>query len=190
MWDAHQWWYTNFFKVVGKFKKKNKKSLRDLACCLHEVVLWEIMKPQTAVLQGQQSASSFQLIKAQENKSPFLWMSVINSGECLTENMTKKKKDVNCGLQGVVELECYKLFEHWPTSYIYFFPPCGNHRYNLMLRCWKQEPDKRPTFAEISKELEKMMVKSRVSVSKHNSEFFFWSWESEYTEFMVCFFFL
>lgn len=36
-------------------------------------------------------------------------------------------------------------------------------RYNLMLRCWKQEPDKRPTFAEISKELEKMMVKSRVS---------------------------
>lgn len=43
----------------------------------------------------------------------------------------------------------------------------GDHRYNLMLRCWKQEPDKRPTFAEISKELEKMMVKSRVSVSKH-----------------------
>lgn len=39
-----------------------------------------------------------------------------------------------------------------------------------MLRCWKQEPDKRPTFAEISKELEKMMVKSRVSVAKH--EFF------------------
>lgn len=33
-----------------------------------------------------------------------------------------------------------------------------------MLRCWKQEPDKRPTFAEISKELEKMMVKSRVSL--------------------------
>ncbi|KAK9400456.1 proto-oncogene tyrosine-protein kinase receptor Ret [Crotalus adamanteus] len=33
--------------------------------------------------------------------------------------------------------------------------------YNLMLRCWKQEPDKRPTFSEISKELEKLMVKSR-----------------------------
>ncbi|TRZ04006.1 hypothetical protein DNTS_001160 [Danionella cerebrum] len=33
--------------------------------------------------------------------------------------------------------------------------------YNLMLRCWKQESDKRPTFSEISKELEKMMVKSR-----------------------------
>ncbi|RXN37126.1 proto-oncogene tyrosine- kinase receptor Ret-like protein [Labeo rohita] len=33
--------------------------------------------------------------------------------------------------------------------------------YNLMLRCWKQEPDKRPTFSDISKELEKMMVKSR-----------------------------
>jgi len=35
-------------------------------------------------------------------------------------------------------------------------------RYNLMLRCWKQEADKRQTFSEISKELEKMMVKSRV----------------------------
>lgn len=36
------------------------------------------------------------------------------------------------------------------------------HRYNLMLRCWKQESEKRPTFSDISKELEKMMVKSRV----------------------------
>lgn len=32
-----------------------------------------------------------------------------------------------------------------------------------MLKCWKQEQDKRSTFGEISKELEKMMVKSRVS---------------------------
>ncbi len=31
-----------------------------------------------------------------------------------------------------------------------------------MLRCWKQEPDKRPIFSDISKELEKLMVKSRV----------------------------
>lgn len=32
-----------------------------------------------------------------------------------------------------------------------------------MLQCWKQEPDKRPVFADISKDLDKMMVKSRVS---------------------------
>lgn len=32
-----------------------------------------------------------------------------------------------------------------------------------MLQCWKQEPDKRPVFADISKDLEKMMVKNRVS---------------------------
>lgn len=32
-----------------------------------------------------------------------------------------------------------------------------------MLQCWKQEPDKRPVFADISKDLEKMMVKRRVS---------------------------
>lgn len=36
-------------------------------------------------------------------------------------------------------------------------------RYRLMLQCWKQEPDKRPVFGDISKDLEKMMVKSRVS---------------------------
>lgn len=36
-------------------------------------------------------------------------------------------------------------------------------RYRLMLQCWKQEPDKRPKFADISQDLEKMMVKSRVS---------------------------
>lgn len=41
------------------------------------------------------------------------------------------------------------------------------NRYNLMLRCWKQEPDKRPTFSEISKELEKMMVKSRVRMTRN-----------------------
>lgn len=50
-----------------------------------------------------------------------------------------------------------------------FFHSVTGPRYSLMLRCWKQEADKRPTFTEISKELEKMMVKSRVSVE--NMEF-------------------
>lgn len=39
-----------------------------------------------------------------------------------------------------------------------------------MLRCWKQESDKRPTFSDISKELEKMMVKSRVWQSRSGAE--------------------
>ncbi|KAM4852664.1 proto-oncogene tyrosine-protein kinase receptor Ret [Thomomys bottae] len=38
---------------------------------------------------------------------------------------------------------------------------CSEEMYSLMLQCWKQEPDKRPIFADISKDLEKMMVKSR-----------------------------
>lgn len=42
-------------------------------------------------------------------------------------------------------------------------PPVLPTRYGLMLQCWKQEPDKRPVFADISKDLEKMMVKNRVS---------------------------
>nr|CAA39792.1 urf-ret [Homo sapiens] len=38
---------------------------------------------------------------------------------------------------------------------------CSEEMYRLMLQCWKQEPDKRPVFADISKDLEKMMVKRR-----------------------------
>lgn len=45
-------------------------------------------------------------------------------------------------------------------------PPVCPIRYSLMLQCWKEEPDKRPVFADISKDLDKMMVKSRVSTPR------------------------
>uniref|UniRef100_A0A9J7XLC6 Proto-oncogene tyrosine-protein kinase receptor Ret n=1 Tax=Cyprinus carpio carpio TaxID=630221 RepID=A0A9J7XLC6_CYPCA len=55
-----------------------------------------------------------------------------------------------------------RLFNLLKTGYRMEKPEnCTDEMYNLMLRCWKQEPDKRPTFSDISKELEKMMVKSR-----------------------------
>ncbi|XP_041866398.1 proto-oncogene tyrosine-protein kinase receptor Ret isoform X2 [Melanotaenia boesemani] len=55
-----------------------------------------------------------------------------------------------------------RLFNLLKTGYRMERPEnCSEEMYNLMLRCWKQESDKRPTFADISKELEKMMVKSR-----------------------------
>ncbi|MBN3295839.1 RET kinase, partial [Amia calva] len=55
-----------------------------------------------------------------------------------------------------------RLFNLLKTGYRMEKPEnCSEEMYNLMLRCWKQESDKRPTFSEISKELEKMMVKSR-----------------------------
>uniref|UniRef100_A0A3Q0R2T3 Proto-oncogene tyrosine-protein kinase receptor Ret n=1 Tax=Amphilophus citrinellus TaxID=61819 RepID=A0A3Q0R2T3_AMPCI len=55
-----------------------------------------------------------------------------------------------------------RLFNLLKTGYRMERPEnCTEEMYNLMLRCWKQESDKRPTFADISKELEKMMVKSR-----------------------------
>uniref|UniRef100_A0A3B3WST2 Proto-oncogene tyrosine-protein kinase receptor Ret n=1 Tax=Poecilia mexicana TaxID=48701 RepID=A0A3B3WST2_9TELE len=55
-----------------------------------------------------------------------------------------------------------RLFNLLKTGYRMERPEnCSEEMYNLMLRCWKQEPDKRPTFSDISKELEKMMVKSR-----------------------------
>uniref|UniRef100_A0A8D0HEW8 Proto-oncogene tyrosine-protein kinase receptor Ret n=1 Tax=Sphenodon punctatus TaxID=8508 RepID=A0A8D0HEW8_SPHPU len=55
-----------------------------------------------------------------------------------------------------------RLFNLLKTGYRMEKPEnCSEEMYSLMLRCWKQEPDKRPMFAEISKELEKMMVKSR-----------------------------
>ena len=58
------------------------------------------------------------------------------------------------------------VFPAWNMSTLKTYETKGSAccfcRYNLMLRCWKQESDKRPTFTDISKELEKMMVKSRV----------------------------
>ncbi|XP_010899824.2 proto-oncogene tyrosine-protein kinase receptor Ret isoform X4 [Esox lucius] len=55
-----------------------------------------------------------------------------------------------------------RLFNLLKTGYRMEKPEnCTEEMYNLMLRCWKQESDKRPIFAEISKELEKMMVKNR-----------------------------
>ncbi|KAM9364520.1 proto-oncogene tyrosine-protein kinase receptor Ret [Pholidichthys leucotaenia] len=55
-----------------------------------------------------------------------------------------------------------RLFNLLKTGYRMERPEnCSEEMYSLMLRCWKQEPDKRPTFSDISKELEKMMVKSR-----------------------------
>ncbi|XP_067242391.1 proto-oncogene tyrosine-protein kinase receptor Ret [Chanodichthys erythropterus] len=55
-----------------------------------------------------------------------------------------------------------RLFNLLKTGYRMEKPEnCTDEMYNLMLRCWKQEADKRPTFSDISKELEKMMVKSR-----------------------------
>ncbi|MGH0127440.1 UNVERIFIED_CONTAM: hypothetical protein FKN15_054631 [Acipenser sinensis] len=55
-----------------------------------------------------------------------------------------------------------RLFNLLKTGYRMEKPEnCSEEMYNLMLRCWKQEPDKRPPFSDISKELEKMMVKSR-----------------------------
>ncbi|KAF3708465.1 Proto-oncogene tyrosine-protein kinase receptor Ret [Channa argus] len=51
-----------------------------------------------------------------------------------------------------------RLFNLLKTGYRMERPEnCTEEMYNLMLRCWKQEPDKRPTFSDISKELEKMM---------------------------------
>ncbi|KAK1791134.1 hypothetical protein P4O66_002162 [Electrophorus voltai] len=55
-----------------------------------------------------------------------------------------------------------RLFNLLKTGYRMERPEnCTEEMYSLMLRCWKQEADKRPTFSEISKELERMMVKSR-----------------------------
>ncbi|XP_043782949.1 proto-oncogene tyrosine-protein kinase receptor Ret isoform X3 [Cervus elaphus] len=55
-----------------------------------------------------------------------------------------------------------RLFNLLKTGYRMERPDnCSEEMYSLMLQCWKQEPDKRPVFADISKDLDKMMVKSR-----------------------------
>ncbi|KAM9051698.1 proto-oncogene tyrosine-protein kinase receptor Ret isoform 7-T7 [Megaptera novaeangliae] len=55
-----------------------------------------------------------------------------------------------------------RLFNLLKTGYRMERPDnCSEEMYSLMLQCWKEEPDKRPVFADISKDLDKMMVKSR-----------------------------
>ncbi|XP_016014050.1 proto-oncogene tyrosine-protein kinase receptor Ret isoform X4 [Rousettus aegyptiacus] len=55
-----------------------------------------------------------------------------------------------------------RLFNLLKTGYRMEKPDnCSEEMYSLMLQCWKEEPDKRPVFADISKDLEKMMVKRR-----------------------------
>ncbi|XP_043753903.1 LOW QUALITY PROTEIN: proto-oncogene tyrosine-protein kinase receptor Ret-like [Cervus elaphus] len=55
-----------------------------------------------------------------------------------------------------------RLFNLLKTGYRMERPDnCSEEMYSLMLQCWKREPDKRPVFADISKDLDKMMVKSR-----------------------------
>ncbi|RVE57441.1 hypothetical protein OJAV_G00216270 [Oryzias javanicus] len=56
-----------------------------------------------------------------------------------------------------------RLFNLLKTGYrMESLENCSEEMYSLMLRCWKQESDKRPMFSDISKELEKTMGKSRV----------------------------
>uniref|UniRef100_A0A2K5E847 Protein kinase domain-containing protein n=1 Tax=Aotus nancymaae TaxID=37293 RepID=A0A2K5E847_AOTNA len=89
-------------------------------------------------------------VKRSKGRIPVKWMAI----ESLFDHIYTTQSDVQ-----VCKCECC-LPGTWP---------CLGHiglsalptRYRLMLQCWKQEPDKRPVFADISKDLEKMMVKSR-----------------------------
>ncbi|GCC34906.1 proto-oncogene tyrosine-protein kinase receptor Ret isoform X1 [Chiloscyllium punctatum] len=108
-------------------------------------------------------------VKRSKGRIPVKWMAI----ESLFDHIYTSQSDVwsfgillweivTLGGNPYPGIAPERLFNLLKTGYRMERPEnCSEEMYNLMLRCWKQEPDKRPTFAEISKELEKMMVKSR-----------------------------
>uniref|UniRef100_A0A671NWF0 Proto-oncogene tyrosine-protein kinase receptor Ret n=1 Tax=Sinocyclocheilus anshuiensis TaxID=1608454 RepID=A0A671NWF0_9TELE len=108
-------------------------------------------------------------VKRSKGRIPVKWMAI----ESLFDHIYTSQSDVwsfgvllweivTLGGNPYPGIAPERLFNLLKTGYRMEKPEnCTDEMYNLMLRCWKQEPDKRPTFSDISKELEKMMVKSR-----------------------------
>ncbi|XP_033835766.1 proto-oncogene tyrosine-protein kinase receptor Ret [Periophthalmus magnuspinnatus] len=108
-------------------------------------------------------------VKRSKGRIPVKWMAI----ESLFDHIYTSQSDVwsfgvllweivTLGGNPYPGIAPERLFNLLKTGYRMERPEnCSEEMYSLMLRCWKQEADKRPTFSDISKELEKMMVKSR-----------------------------
>ncbi|XP_072292708.1 proto-oncogene tyrosine-protein kinase receptor Ret isoform X2 [Eucyclogobius newberryi] len=108
-------------------------------------------------------------VKRSKGRIPVKWMAI----ESLFDHIYTSQSDVwsfgvllweivTLGGNPYPGIAPERLFNLLKTGYRMERPEnCSQEMYSLMLRCWKQESDKRPTFSDISKELEKMMVKSR-----------------------------
>uniref|UniRef100_A0A3B4A2A8 Proto-oncogene tyrosine-protein kinase receptor Ret n=1 Tax=Periophthalmus magnuspinnatus TaxID=409849 RepID=A0A3B4A2A8_9GOBI len=106
-------------------------------------------------------------VKRSKGRIPVKWMAI----ESLFDHIYTSQSDVwsfgvllweivTLGGNPYPGIAPERLFNLLKTGYRMERPEnCSEEMYSLMLRCWKQEADKRPTFSDISKELEKMMVK-------------------------------
>ncbi|CAD7666830.1 unnamed protein product [Nyctereutes procyonoides] len=108
-------------------------------------------------------------VKRSEGRIPVKWMAV----ESLFDHIYTTQSDVwsfgvllweivTLGGNPYPGIPPERLFNLLKRGYRMERPDnCSEEMYGLMLQCWKQEPDKRPVFADIGKDLEKMMVKNR-----------------------------
>ncbi|XP_061427258.1 proto-oncogene tyrosine-protein kinase receptor Ret isoform X1 [Lethenteron reissneri] len=108
-------------------------------------------------------------VKRTKGRIPVKWMAI----ESLFEHMYTSQSDVwsfgillweimTLGGTPYPGIPPERLFNLLKTGYRMEKPEnCSDDLYGLMQRCWTHDPARRPHFAEISKDLEKMMVKSR-----------------------------
>ncbi|XP_044516173.1 LOW QUALITY PROTEIN: proto-oncogene tyrosine-protein kinase receptor Ret [Gracilinanus agilis] len=155
--------------VAVKMLKENASpsELRDLLSEFN--LLKQVNHPHVIKLYGACSQDDQQIDSEKDGRIPVKWMAI----ESLFDHIYTTQSDVwsfgvllweivTLGGNPYPGIPPERLFNLLKTGYRMERPEnCSEEMYNLMLHCWKQEPDKRPTFGEISKDLEKMMVKSR-----------------------------
>ena len=83
---------------------------------------------------------------------------------CLNHNTSMK----NCK---------FSLFTRFPSSYEEtFFKSLTDHlnitRYQIMMKCWKNDPDARPTFTELKNQLKDMETLHKVRIFINMKVFF------------------
>ena len=72
----------------------------------------------------------------------------------------------------------FSLFTRSPSSYEEtFFKSLTDHlnntRYQIMMKCWKNDPDARPTFTELKNQLKEMETLHKVRILIKMKGFFF-----------------
>ena len=83
---------------------------------------------------------------------------------------TYSRMDTGCLNHNTSMKNCkFSLFTRSPSSFVEtFFKSLTDHlnntRYQIMMKCWKNDPDARPTFTELKNQLKEMETLNKVRI--------------------------